>query len=74
MPETCETWLGFVNDYIYSTTRTVQFIRYCLTQWIAKLPGSFEKYPPTKSVLGKRSFIWNKGPVNIRNNRKTVKK
>ena len=39
------------------------------------LPGTalFSGNPPSKTVLSKCSFIWNKGPVNIWNTRKAHK-
>ena len=40
-PETCENWLGHVNNSLTMPTRPMKFTRYCLTQWISKLPGSF---------------------------------
>ena len=46
-------------------TRPIKLIRYCIIQWISKLPGSFEI--PWVRVLSKCSFIWNTGPVNIWN-------
>ena len=42
MPETCENWLCFVNSCVYYAHQTLEFSRYCLTQQISKLLGSFE--------------------------------
>ena len=42
MPETCENWLSFVKSCIYYAHYTHKITKYCLTQWISKLPGSFE--------------------------------
>ena len=41
VPETCENQLGLVNSCVYCAPRPVKFTRSCLTQWVSKLPGSF---------------------------------
>ena len=66
MLETCENRLGLVNSCVYYATRPMKFTKYCLTQWISKLPGS-------KTVLRECSYISNKGPVNIWNDRRACK-
>ena len=43
MPKTCENWLILENTYVYYVCQTHEiYLPYCLTQWISKLPGSFE--------------------------------
>ena len=41
-PETCENWLGLVNSCVYYACLIRETTRYCLIQWILKLPRSFE--------------------------------
>ena len=42
MPDTCERWPGIVNRYVYYGRQTWEIYQVLLTQWISKLPGSFE--------------------------------
>ena len=47
------------------TTKPVKFTRYWLTQWISKLPRSFEIHWVSQYLMN--IFIWNKELVNIWN-------
>ena len=61
MPKTCENWLGFVCVYYAQETRGIHKV----------LPYSADFKAPGKLwVLSECSFIWNKRPVNIRNDHK----
>ena len=59
MPEVYENWLGRVNSDDSCARETRE---------IGKLWN-----PLRKTVPSECSFIWNKGPVNIRNDRKARK-
>ena len=72
MPDTCENWLGFVNSYVYSTHQTREI--YQVLHYSVDFKAPHELWnPPSKTVLSKYSFNWNKGPVNILNERKAKK-
>ena len=72
MCETCENWLGFVNTCIYYAHQTCG-IYHVLPYWVDfKAPGELWN-PLSKSVLGKRSLISTKEPVNIWNEREAQK-
>ena len=49
--------------------RSLKFTGYCFIQWIWKLQGQELWNPLSKTILSKCSFIWNKGHVNISNDR-----
>ena len=57
MPETYENWLGRANTCVYCACK--------ISEIYLALPYSVGfKDPPSKKVLSKRSFVWNRGPVN----------
>ena len=70
MPDTCENWFRFVYRCVYYVRQTREIYQV--------LPYSvdfevFEELWNTLSmtVLNKYSFVWNYGPVNIWNERKS---
>ena len=72
MPKTFENWLGFVNSYIYHARQTHEVYQVLPYAVDFKAPGELWNLL-SKTVLSKCSFIWNKGPVNIWDDRKAQK-
>ena len=72
MPETCENWLGLVNSCIYYVCQTHEIYQVVPYSVDFKAPGELWN-PLSKTVCSKYSFIWDKGPVNIRNDSKAEK-
>ena len=73
MPETWENWLGLVNSCIYYPRQTREKDQALPYSVDSKAPGEHWN-PLSKTVPCKCSFIWNKGPVNFLNDRKTEEK
>ena len=68
IPETCENWLGLVNNLIYFAYRTHEV--YLVLPYSVDFKATVELWnPPSKTVLSKCSFNLNKGPMNIWNYR-----
>ena len=66
MPETSDNWLGLVNSCIYYAYQIHEIYQVLSYSVDFKAPGELWN-PQGKAVLSQRSFIWNIGPVNIRN-------
>ena len=72
IPDTCEKCLGIVNNCVYFVHQTREINQ------VLPYAGDFKAQeelcnPLKKAVLRKCSFIWNKGPVNILNDRQAQK-
>ena len=68
MPKTFENWLSLVKSCVYYAHQTCEI--YQLLSYLVDLKIPLELWNPlSKTVLSKFSFIWNKGPVNIWNDR-----
>ena len=64
MPETCENWLGVVNNYIYYACQTSKI--YQVLPYSVDFKVHRELWNPlNKTVLSKCNFILNKGSLNI---------
>ena len=72
MVETCENWLGHVNSCVYYARQTREIYQVPPYSVDFKAPGYLWN-PFIKTVLTECSFISNKGPVNILNDRKAQK-
>ena len=72
MPETCENWLGLVNSCVYHASHAREIYKVLPYSVDFKAPQELWN-PLSKTVLSKCSFISNKGPVNIWNDRKSQK-
>ena len=73
MPQTCENWLSLVHIYVnyaYQIHEIYQVLPYSMD---FKAPEELWN-PLGQTVFSKYSFIWNKGPVNIRNDCQAKKK
>ena len=68
MPETCENLLGLVNICVYYARHTHEIYRVKSYSLDFKAPWELLN-PLSKTVLSTYSFISNKGPVNILNDR-----
>ena len=64
MPETCENWLGLVDNCIYYA---------CYIHEIYLVLPYFEIHRVRQYLVSKCSFIMNKRPVNIENDHKAEK-
>ena len=65
MPETNGNWLVPVNScayYAYHTREIFLLLQYSMD---FKAPGEL-RYPMSKTVPSKYSFIWIKGPINLK--------
>ena len=72
MPKTCGNCLSFINNCVYYAHQTHEIYKLLTYSVNFKAPGELWN-PLSKTVLHKCSFIWNKGPINIWNDRKTQK-
>ena len=72
MPEACENWLCLVNSCVYFAQQTREIYQVQSYSLDFKAPEELWN-PLSKTVLSKCSFIWNKGPVNILNDREAHK-
>ena len=64
MPETCENWLGLVNNGIYNAHQKHEIYQVLCYSMDFKAPRELWN-PLSNTVLSKCGFIWNKQPVNI---------
>ena len=72
VPETCGNWLGLVNSCIKYARQTHDI--YLVLPYSVDFKAPSELWNPLrKAVLNQCSFIWNKGPINIWNDRKAQK-
>ena len=69
MPGTCENWLSLVNSCVYSARQTREIYQVLPYSVDFKAPAELWN-PLRKTVLSKCSFIPNKGPVKLWNDRK----
>ena len=72
MAETCENWLGLVSSCVYYALQTPEIYQILPYSEDFKAPGEFWN-PLSKTVLSICSFMWNKRPVYIWNDRKAQK-
>ena len=70
MPETCENWLDLVNSCAHHARQTHGIFQVLPYLMDFKVLGELWN-PLSRTVLSKRSFIWNKRPVKICNGSKT---
>ena len=52
MPKTGDKLRGLVNICVYYAHQNREFARYCLTQWISKLPGKYETRRVRQYLIG----------------------
>ena len=69
MPKTCENWLGLVNSIVYYARQTRVIYQVLPYSMDFKAPDELWN-PLGKAVPSTWSFISNKEPVNILNDRK----
>ena len=68
MPETCDNWLGLVKSYVYYAHQTYEIYQALPYSVDFKALGELWN-TLSETVLSKYSFIRDKGPVNIWNDR-----
>ena len=72
MPETCEKWLGLVNNWVYHAHQTGEICQVLSYSLDFKAPSELWN-PLNNTVFSKYYSFCNKVPVNIRNDRKAKK-